>query len=33
LPDAVRSDPDLRILLTEYHKYLLRRGAVLFGVG
>jgi len=30
--DAVRSEPDLRILLTEYHKYLLRRLAVLFGI-
>lgn len=32
LPDAVRSEPDLRVLLTEYNKYLLRRGAVLFGL-
>lgn len=32
LPDAVRSEPDLRILLTEYHKYLLRRAAALFGI-
>lgn len=32
VPDAVRSDPDLRILLTEYHKYLLRRIAALFGI-
>jgi uncharacterized SAM-binding protein YcdF (DUF218 family) len=31
VPDAVRSEPDLRILLTEYHKYLLRRLAMLFG--
>ena len=30
--DAVRSEPDLRILLTEYHKYLLRRAAALFGI-
>lgn len=32
LPDAVRSEPDLGILLTEYHKYLLRRVAALFGI-
>lgn len=32
LRDAVRSDPDLGMLLTEYHKYLLRRGAALFGI-
>lgn len=32
LSDAVRSEPDLRILLTEYHKYLLRRAAALFGI-
>ena len=32
LADAVRSEPDLRILLTEYHKYLLRRVAGLFGI-
>jgi uncharacterized SAM-binding protein YcdF (DUF218 family) len=31
VPDAVRSEPDLTILLTEYHKYLLRRAAALFG--
>lgn len=30
--DAVRSDPDLRVLLSEYHKYLLRRVAVLIGI-
>lgn len=30
--DAVRSEPDLGILLTEYHKYLLRRIAALFGI-
>lgn len=30
--DGVRSDPDLRVLLSEYHKYLLRRLAVLFGL-
>ena len=30
--DAVRSEPDLGNLLTEYHKYLLRRIAVLFGI-
>lgn len=29
--DAVRSEPDLRVLLTEYHKYLLRRAAAVFG--
>jgi uncharacterized SAM-binding protein YcdF (DUF218 family) len=32
LGDAVRSEPDLRILLTEYHKYLLRRVAGLIGI-
>lgn len=32
LPDAVHSEPDLRILLTEYHKYLLRRAAALAGI-
>lgn len=32
LPDAVRSEPDLAVLLTEYHKYLLRRAAALFGI-
>lgn len=30
-PDAVRSEPNLTVLLKEYHKYLLRRAAVLFG--
>jgi uncharacterized SAM-binding protein YcdF (DUF218 family) len=30
--DAVRSDADLRVLFTEYNKYLLRRAAVLFGI-
>jgi uncharacterized SAM-binding protein YcdF (DUF218 family) len=30
--DAVRSEPDLGILFREYHKYLLRRIAVLFGL-
>lgn len=30
--DAVRSEPDLRVLLSEYHKYLLRRVAVLVGL-
>lgn len=30
-PDAVRSEPDLWVLLTEYHKYLLRRAAVPLG--
>ena len=30
--DAVRSEPDLNILFREYHKYLLRRIAVLFGI-
>ena len=30
--DAVRSEPDLRVLLSEYHKYLLRRLAVLVGL-
>lgn len=30
--DAVRSDPDLRVLFTEYNKYLLRRAAVLIGI-
>ena len=32
LPDAVRSDPGLEILLTEYHKYLLRRIGALLGI-
>lgn len=30
--DAVRSEPDLRVLLSEYHKYLLRQLAVLVGL-
>lgn len=30
-PDAIRSEPDLRVLLLEYHKYLLRRLGILFG--
>ena len=30
--DAVRSEPDLGILFREYHKYLLRRLAVVFGL-
>lgn len=30
--DAVRSEPDLWVLLSEYHKYLLRRAAVVFGL-
>ncbi|HEV2569768.1 YdcF family protein [Sphingomonas sp.] len=30
--DAVRSEPHLGILFREYHKYLLRRIAVLFGL-
>ena len=30
--DAVRSEPDLGILFREYHKYLLRRIAVIFGL-
>ncbi len=29
--DAVRSEPSLMVLLKEYHKYLLRRAAVLAG--
>ncbi len=29
--DAVRSEPDLKVLLKEYHKYLLRRAAILAG--
>jgi uncharacterized SAM-binding protein YcdF (DUF218 family) len=29
--DAVRSEPNLTVLLKEYHKYLLRRGAILAG--
>lgn len=31
VPDAVPSQPDLLTLLTEYNKYLLRRGAAPFG--
>lgn len=30
--DAVPSEPGLTVLLKEYHKYLLRRGAVLVGL-
>jgi len=30
--DAVKSDPGLMALVTEYNKYLLRRGAVLVGM-
>lgn len=30
--DAVRSEPSLGLLFREYHKYLLRRVAVLFGI-
>jgi uncharacterized SAM-binding protein YcdF (DUF218 family) len=30
--DAVRSEPALGLLFREYHKYLLRRVAVLFGI-
>lgn len=29
--DAVRSEPNLTVLLKEYHKYLLRRAAILAG--
>lgn len=32
VPDAVRSNPSLMVLLREYHKYLLRRAAGLLGV-
>lgn len=32
LPDAVRSDASLAVLLLEYHKYLVRRVAVLIGL-
>jgi uncharacterized SAM-binding protein YcdF (DUF218 family) len=32
LPDAVRSDASLAVLLREYNKYLFRRGAVLVGI-
>lgn len=32
LPDAVRSQPSLRVLLREYHKYVLRRAAGLVGI-
>lgn len=31
IPDAVPGQPTLLMLLTEYNKYLLRRGAALFG--
>ena len=31
ITDAVPSEPNLTVLLTEYHKYLLRRAAALFG--
>lgn len=32
VPDAVRTQPSLRMLLREYHKYLLRRAAGLVGI-
>lgn len=32
IPDAVRSNPSLTVLLREYHKYLLRRAAGLVGI-
>ncbi|MBU0554920.1 MAG: YdcF family protein [Alphaproteobacteria bacterium] len=32
VPDAVRSNPSLAVLLREYHKYLLRRVAGLLGI-
>lgn len=32
IPDAVRSNPSLTVLLREYHKYLLRRIAGLLGI-
>jgi uncharacterized SAM-binding protein YcdF (DUF218 family) len=32
IPDAVRSNPSLSMLLREYHKYLLRRAAGLTGI-
>jgi len=32
VPDAVRSNPAMTALLSEYDKYLLRRVAVLFGI-
>jgi uncharacterized SAM-binding protein YcdF (DUF218 family) len=32
VPDAVQTQPSLRILLQEYHKYLLRRLAGLMGI-
>lgn len=32
VPDAVRSNPSLTMLLREYHKYLLRRAAGLLGI-
>jgi uncharacterized SAM-binding protein YcdF (DUF218 family) len=32
VPDAVRSNPSLTMLMREYHKYLLRRAAGLVGI-
>ena len=32
VPDAVRSNPAMTALLSEYDKYLLRRIAVIFGI-
>jgi len=32
IPDGVRSNPSLRVLLREYHKYVLRRLAGLIGI-
>ena len=32
VPDAVRSNPSLTVLLREYHKYVLRRAAGLLGI-
>jgi len=32
VPDAVRSNPSLTVLMREYHKYLLRRAAGLVGI-
>lgn len=32
VPDAVRSQPSLRVLLREYHKFMLRRIAGLLGI-
>jgi uncharacterized SAM-binding protein YcdF (DUF218 family) len=32
VPDAVRSNPSLTVLMREYHKYLLRRAAGLIGI-